>query len=174
MEMAVVWGTVKDHNGYIDLKSSEGNGTRLKLYFPATRELPAAKAGISIEKFMGTGETILVVDDVEEQREIACRMLKKLGYKVVLVSSGLEAVNYMKENSADLVMLDMIMDPGIDGFETYQRILENHPGQKAIIASGFSETDRVKTAQKLGAGAYLKKPYILEEIGRAIQAELNS
>jgi two-component system, cell cycle sensor histidine kinase and response regulator CckA len=164
---------VKDHHGYIDLKSSEGKGTTLKLYFPATRELPEIKEDVSIEKFIGNGEAILVVDDVEEQREIACRMLKKLGYKVVSLSSGLEAVNYMKERSADLVVLDMIMDPGIDGLETYQKILEHHPGQKAIIASGFSETDRVKTAQQIGVGSYLRKPYILEELGQAIHAELD-
>jgi len=66
----------------------------------------------------------------------------------------------------------MIMDPGIDGLETYKRILELHPEQKAIIASGFSETERVKEAQRLGAGQYIKKPYTLEKIGLAIQKEL--
>jgi len=70
------------------------------------------------------------------------------------------------------LILDMIMDPGIDGLETYKRILEIHPGQKAIIASGFSETDRVKEAQRLGAGPYIKKPYALEKIGLAIRDEL--
>jgi DNA-binding NtrC family response regulator len=77
------------------------------------------------------------------------------------------------ENSADLLILDMIMDLGIDGLETYKRILEFHPGQKAIIASGFSETERVKKVQKLGAGAYIKKPYVLEKIGIAVRAELD-
>ena len=70
------------------------------------------------------------------------------------------------------LILDMIMDPGINGLETYKRILELHPKQKAIIASGFSETDRVKEAKKLGAGAYVKKPYILEKIGVVIKEEL--
>jgi DNA-binding NtrC family response regulator len=79
----------------------------------------------------------------------------------------------MKDNSADLLVLDMIMDPGIDGLETYKRILEFHPGQKAIIASGFSETERVREAQRLGAGAYLKKPYLLGKMGMAVRAELD-
>ncbi len=78
----------------------------------------------------------------------------------------------MKENSADLLVLDMIMAPGIDGLETYKRILEHHPGQKAIIASGFSETERVKETQKLGAGEYIKKPYTIEKIGLAVKSEL--
>jgi len=118
------------------------------------------------------GGSILVVDDMEEQREIASRILKKLGYSVTSVSSGEEAVDYMKNNSADLLVLDMIMDAGIDGLETYKRILDLHPGQKAIIASGFSETDRVREAQRLGAGQYIRKPYTLERIGVAVKEEL--
>ena len=83
------------------------------------------------------------------------------------------AVEYMKDNSVDLLVLDMIMDLRIDGLETYKRILEVPPEQKAIIASGFSETDRVKEAQRLDAGAYVKKPYVLEKIGIAVRAELD-
>ena len=71
------------------------------------------------------------------------------------------------------MLLDMIMEPGIDGLETYRRILELHPKQKAIIVSGFSETERVKEAQRLGAGAYVKKPFLLEKIGRAVKNELD-
>ena len=99
-------------------------------------------------------------------------MLRKLGYSVTSVSSGEEAVEYLKTNSADLIVLDMIMEPGINGRETYERITQFHPHQKAIIASGFSETDDVKTAQRLGAGKYIKKPYTLEKIGIAVRDEL--
>ena len=66
----------------------------------------------------------------------------------------------------------MIMDPGMDGLDTYKNILETHSGQKAIIASGFSETDRVKEVLSLGAGAYIKKPFLLEKIGLAVKEEL--
>jgi CheY-like chemotaxis protein len=171
--MAVVWGTVKDHKGYIDVESTPGKGSTFTLYFPVTREeLAIDKSLILIEDYMGKGESILIVDDVEEQREIASGMLKKLGYSVTSVSSGEEAIEYMKDNSVDLLVLDMIMDPGIDGLDTYKKILELHPGQKAIIASGFSETDRVKKAKRLGVGAYVKKPYVLEKIGVVIKEEL--
>jgi len=64
------------------------------------------------------------------------------------------------------------MSPGIDGLETYKQIIEMHPNQKAIIASGFSETNRVKKAQQLGAGTYVRKPYTIEKIGMAVKAEL--
>jgi len=172
--MTVVWGTVKDHNGYIDVQSVEGKGTTFILSFPVTRKKSAKDEPLlSIEDYTGRGESILVVDDVEEQRKIASGMLKKLGYSVTIVSSGEEAVEYMKDHSADLLVLDMIMDPGIDGLETYKRILKLHPGQKAIIASGFSESKRVKEAQKLGAEAYLKKPYLMEKIGIAVRNELD-
>jgi len=171
--LAVVWGTVKDHKGYVDLQSAKGKGTTFTLYFPGSREeLTKDKSLVSIQDYMGKGESVLVVDDVEEQREIASRILKKLGYSVTTVSSGEEAVDYLKDNSADLLVLDMIMDPGIDGLETYKMILEFYPNQKAIIVSGFSETKRVKEAQRLGAGAYVKKPFLLQRIGLAVRDEL--
>jgi DNA-binding NtrC family response regulator len=64
------------------------------------------------------------------------------------------------------------MDPGIDGLETYKKILKMHPGQKAIIASGYSESERVKKAQEMGAGIYLKKPYSIRKIGTAVRTAL--
>ena len=117
--------------------------------------------------------SILVVDDVREQREIAIKILEKLGYKVDAVSSGEEAEEYVLNHYVDLLVLDMIMQPGIDGLETYKRILKINPHQKAIITSGFSETDNVKEAQKLGAGTYIKKPYLFNRFGMAVRKELD-
>jgi len=171
--MSVVWGTVKDHHGYIDVESREGEGTTFTLYFPATRkEKQADQPRLSVESYKGRGESILIVDDVEQQREIATEMLKGLGYSVAAVSSGEEAVEYLKSHSVDLVVLDMIMDPGMDGLDTYREILRFRPGQRAIIASGFSETERVREAQRLGVGAYVRKPFLSDRIGPAIRAEL--
>ena len=172
--LAVVWGTVKDHQGYINVESEEGKGATFTLYFPVTREEEALQeVSPSAAQYMGKGESILVVDDVKEQLELACLMLKKLKYSVAGVRSGEEAVEYLKQNRADLLVLDMIMDPGMDGLATYIKILEIHPRQKAIIVSGFSETERVTKAQALGAGAYVKKPYILEKLGTAIRDEID-
>ncbi len=173
--MAVVWGTVKDHNGYIDIHSTEGRGTTFNLYFPVTRREAGNEHGnLPIDKYLGSGQSILVVDDIKDQREIVTRILSKLGYTVDSVSSGEEAIQYLQQNSVNLIILDMIMEPGLDGLETYQMILESNPNQKAIIASGFSETDRVKQLQNLGAGGYIKKPYTLETIGMAVKAELQT
>jgi CheY-like chemotaxis protein len=171
--LAVVWGTVKDHNGYINVVSEVGKGTVFTLYFPVTREDVAKEStSLSISDYLGRGESILVVDDIRGQRELATRMLTRLNYQVASVSSGERAVEYLKTNKADLVVLDMIMDPGMDGLDTFQQIIELQPGQKVLIVSGFSETERVKKAQELGAGAYLKKPYVLERLGLAVRKEL--
>ena len=172
--LAVVWGTVKDHNGYINVQSEEEKGSTFTLYFPVTREEISAKRLPSpISEYLGKGETILVVDDVKGQRDLAEEMLEKLNYTVTSVSSGEEAVAYLKEHQVDLMVLDMIMDPGMDGLDTYRSILEIHPEQKAIIVSGFSESERVHSAQALGAGAYVKKPYVMEKLGLAVRKELD-
>ncbi len=172
--LAVVWGTVKDHNGYINVESEEGKGSIFTLYFPATREdMSAEAAAISISEYMGKGESILIVDDVEGQRDLAAGILRKLNYNVASVSSGEEAIAYLKEHKIALILLDMIMDPGMDGLDTYRSILEIHPKQKAIIVSGFSESDRVHATQALGAGAYVRKPYVIEKLGLAVKKELN-
>jgi len=171
--MSVVWGVVKDHNGYIDLKSTLGKGTVFTLYFPGTREKAAeVQHDLQAEDYMGKGESILVVDDVKEQREIASSILSRLGYRVSVVSSGEKAIEYLEDNSVDLLVLDMIMDPGMDGLDTYKQILERYPNQKAIIASGFSETERVREVRRLGAGPYVRKPYTIEVMGRAVKKAL--
>ena len=172
--LAVVWGTVKDHNGYINVESEEGKGSTFTLYFPVSREkLSAEHIAVLISEYMGKGESILIVDDVKGQRALAEEMLKKLNYNVTSASSGEEAVAYLKGHNADLMVLDMIMDPGMDGLDTYRQVLGLHPKQKAIIMSGFSESDRVKAAQALGAGAYVRKPYVIEKLGLAVRKELD-
>ncbi|WP_136806813.1 response regulator [Desulfosediminicola flagellatus] len=173
LSLAVVWGTVRDHNGYIDVLSTPGIGTTFTVYFPVTYEkINPEKTPFPIESYMGNRERILVVDDIENQREIACNMLQRLGYTAMSISSGEEAVEFMQGNEADLLLLDMLMPPGIDGLETYKRILKTSPEMPAIIASGFSETDRVKKAKELGVASYIKKPYSLETLGTAVKAGL--
>ena len=174
MGLAVVWGTVKDHNGYINVQSEEGKGSTFTLYFPVAREiLPAEHEPVPLADYMGKGESVLIVDDVKEQRDLATEMLTKLNYSISSVASGEEAVMYLKSHPCDLLILDMIMDPGMDGLDTYKRVLEIFPNQKAIIVSGFSESKRVHAAQALGAGAYVRKPYIIEKLGLAVRKALD-
>jgi CheY-like chemotaxis protein len=170
--LAVVWNVVQDHNGYINVASNQ-NGTTFEVFFPITREkISSEDLSIPFKNLIGAGERILVIDDVESQRIISCKLLESFGYNTKSVSSGEEAVEYLKENTVNLILLDMIMDPGINGRETYERIIKIHPNQKAIIVSGFAETAEVKETQKLGAGKYIKKPLTLEKLGLVINEEL--
>jgi two-component system cell cycle sensor histidine kinase/response regulator CckA len=171
--MAVVWGTVQDHKGYIQVDSTEGKGSVFTLYFPISRKSKKQEdPSFCIEDYAGCGQTILLVDDVQEQRVIGSEMLSQLGYQVTAVGSGEEALEYLKSKAVDLLVLDMIMHPGMDGLDTYKQIKAISPGQKAIISSGYSETARVKEAQNIGVGQYIKKPYTLEQIGMAVKEEL--
>ncbi len=173
--LAVVWGTVEDHHGHINVTSEIGKGTLVEIYLPGTREgLEDKDRIIPLSDYRGNGERILVVDDLPIQREITSEMLTSLGYRVVSVASGEEAVAYMGENPIDLVILDMIMEPGIDGLETFTRLRALRPGLKSLLVSGFSETGRVKNAQFLGAGPYVKKPFGIETIGLAVRKELRT
>lgn len=171
--MAVVWGTVKDHHGYITCDSTLGQGTTFRLYFPTTdykglHEDDSQK----LADISGSGQLILVVDDVQEQREIATAILRELGYRVEAAASGEEAVMMSGRQHYDLLVLDMILGEGMDGLDTYRQVLQKSPGQRAIITSGYSETERIVEALRLGAGRYVKKPYMLQKIGLAVKEEL--
>jgi two-component system, cell cycle sensor histidine kinase and response regulator CckA len=171
--MSVVWGTVKDHDGFIDIQSEEGYGTTFTLYFPATRSENEITASVYIEDYLGNDESILIVDDSPNQRDLAARMMQRLGYKVYTAESGEDAIARMAKQTFDLVILDMIMDPGMDGLETFKQMRQITPTQKAVIASGYSESERVREMQRIGAGSYVKKPYTLEKIGLAVRKELD-
>ncbi len=168
--LSVVHAVMEDHNGYIDCESSPGEGTSFFLYFPITRE--QVKPAPQDEIFGGT-EKILVVDDDPLQLEVCVRLLENLGYRASAVGSGEEALEYIKDNPQDLIILDMIMPNGIDGTETYRRILETNPGQKAILVSGYAQSERVEEALNLGAGEYIKKPLSIRVIAHAVRRELD-
>ena len=173
--LAVVWGTVQDHKGYINVTSDSGSGTAFELYFPLSREAVSNRAvGDDFESLKGNRQTILVVDDVQSQREIISNMLDRIGYSAVAVESGEAAVDYFRQSEADVVILDMIMPPGMDGLTTYEQILKIRPGQKAIINSGYAETGRVREMQRLGASQYLKKPYTIDALAKALKLTIGT
>ncbi|MEN8165053.1 MAG: ATP-binding protein, partial [Acidobacteriota bacterium] len=167
--LTVVWNTVRNHGGFIDLASDE-NGTSFDLYFPVTDEEPPERdEEVPLELLCGSGQRVLVVDDVAAQREIAAALLARLGYRVESVSSGELAIERLRREEFDLLLLDMLMEPGLNGRETYEKILEFRANQKVVIASGFSQDEEVRAVRALGAGAFIAKPYSLEEVGVAVR-----
>jgi len=172
--LAIVWNTVNEHEGIIDVSSDE-HGTTFSLLFPVTQESSQmTHTDFNIADLYGNGATILVVDDEVEQRNLLKKLLTELNYNVHTVSTGEEAIEFLRNNKVDLVILDMILGSGMNGKETYQKILEIEPTQKTIIVSGYCEDQDIREAQKLGAGEFIKKPYSLKEIGVAIKKILSS
>lgn len=157
-----------DHNGAIFVDSDE-SGTVFTLLFPLSPELRVSEyKPRHLEGLRGKG-FVLVVDDEPQQREIAKSMLKTLGYDVATVTNGEEAITFLRSNAVDLVLLAMIMYPGMNGLQTYENIIKIHPGQKAIIVSGYSESKEVLQARELGVGEFIGKPFNLEQLGYSIR-----
>ncbi len=172
--LSVVWGTVTDHHGAVDVDSTEGQGTTFTLLFPAVAEKPTDLAATPPGQTpWGQGQTVLVVDDQPAQRQIACETLRALGYRPSAVSSGDEAVEIVRDVSVDLVLLDMIMPPGPDGLDTYRNIRSARPDQKVVLMGGYAETQRVTEAQRLGAGAFIRKPYTVDQLAECLHATLH-
>lgn len=171
--LPIVWNTMLDHQGAVNVESGSW-GTRFELYFPATQEsLPADGDNTGGRDLFGDGESILVVDDEPQQRDIASHILKSLNYLVQTAASGEEGIAILKDQSVDLLVLDMIMKPGINGRETYRQVAAIHPNLRAVIVSGFSEDDDVKNTLQLGATQFLHKPYTLKQLGETVKKALS-
>jgi CheY-like chemotaxis protein len=168
--LSVVHAVVRDHDGYIDLDSQVGVGTSVYLYLPITHD---QISDIDEPAVPGGQEKILVVDDDQIQRNVTSSLLMKLGYEVTVAESGEEAIEYLREQQCELLVLDMVMPGGIDGTETFRQATVVQPGLRAVIVSGYAESGRMGVAQALGAGAFLKKPLTLKTIAAAVRGELD-
>lgn len=171
--LTVVWNTIEDHKGKVTVKNTE-RGTCFYLSFPLGKGQKSHQGNIDdCELFTGKYEHILIVDDEPQLRDLSSQMLEKMGYNVASVASGEEAIAFLRETPVDLVVLDMLMEPGMNGFQTYEEIIKLYPGQKAIIASGFSESDNVKKALQLGVSQFIKKPYSVNQLSRVVKETLS-
>jgi len=169
--LSVVYGVVKDHRGYYDVFSEVGHGTEFVLYFPATA-VDSRTPEPATSNLKGQ-ESVLVVDDDRNQREMAVELLSTLGYRVATAENGRAALAYLGQHTVDIVILDMIMERDFDGLDTYREMLRLRPEQKAIVVSGYSSTERVLEMQRLGAGQYVRKPYTRQVLASAVRTELD-
>lgn len=179
LEMAVAYAIIKGHKGMVDIRPAGAGGNEIAVYFAVCRAAAKCTAPAVAEIGLGGMETILVVDDDPDIRKTTCGYLRAIGYKVEAAQNGAEAVEIIRRTKQegtrkiDLVMLDMIMADGFDGLDTYQAILKIEPLQKAILVSGFSMTDRMREAMRLGARNCLLKPYENNELARVVRATLD-
>ena len=170
--LTVVHNTVEEHDGKIFVESS-AKGTTFTLYFPLSHGVKQQIQQKAVpEALPPKGEHILIIDDESQLRDIASQILKNQGYTVDSVCSGEMAIRFIVKQPVDLILIDMLMEPGMNGREAYEEILQINPEQKAVIASGFSESDDVKATLKLGASGFIKKPYSMDQLCQVVQEAL--
>ncbi|XCN74645.1 MAG: response regulator [Candidatus Electrothrix aestuarii] len=169
--LTMVENAVIEHNGTIKVNSTE-QGTTFIICLPAVQEKTSESFTDKKEEeesiIQGNG-TILVIDDNPTMREIAQSILEEAGYTVYLAQSGEEAVQFCQDNEVDLLLLDMIMPPGMNGRETFKAIRKIHPQQKALLVSGYSEDTEVQKTLQAGCSGFIKKPYSMAQLTRTIK-----
>lgn len=167
MGLAMVYGIVKNHRGYIGVTSTLGVGTMMKVYLPALSGPPPRSVPIqNTVPSKGTGH-ILVVDDEPEVAEAARAVLEYLGYQVSVVSNGKAAIDYCQNagNQVDMVLLDMIM-PDMAGPECFVQLKRLIPDIKVILCTGYDRNHAVQELLDQGVVAFLQKPYELDQIAK--------
>jgi two-component system cell cycle sensor histidine kinase/response regulator CckA len=168
--LSVVRAVVDDHGGYIDFDTGPDKGTKFNIYFPITQEC-VIKHGQ--ERVIGGNEHLLVIDNDIVQSSVTQNLLEKLGYRVTMAESGEKALELMKINSYDLLVIDTTQRHGIDAAETFKRARKINQLQKAILTSGYAENKLVEKALNLGAASLIKKPLTLKIIAFGVRKALD-
>jgi len=167
--LASAYGIIKNHNGIIDVESDKGHGAAFILYLPASeKEVQVEKK--SRPEIINGSETILLVDDEDMVIDVGQRMLNRLGYKVVTAESGKKAleVYQMKNNSIDIVIIDMIM-PLMGGGEAYDRLKKINPDLKVLLASGYSIDGQAREILDRGCDGFIQKPFDLADLSKKLR-----
>jgi PAS domain S-box-containing protein len=173
--LAMVYNSVKQHNGVIDVHSAQGKGSTFTIYIPRTFadgvDQTNDKKAIGIQKGEGT---ILVVDDEDLVRRVIDGILTACGYRVLQASSGAESIRIYKENSSgiDAVIIDLSM-PVMSGTEVYAELKMINPNIKALIASGYSEKENIRRILDMGINGFVQKPFSAENLSRIISGLLS-
>jgi PAS domain S-box-containing protein len=170
--LASVFGIVKNHNGFITVKSVPSKGSTFEVYLPASDKTPEVEEQAHDTIQLGS-ETILLVDDEEYIIEVARLMLEGLGYKILKADNGQKALELFAEkiDTIDLVILDMVM-PDMDGEAVFARMREVRPDIKVIFASGFYVMDQAPAFMKDSSSAFLQKPFNMKQLSTKIRMVL--
>jgi two-component system, cell cycle sensor histidine kinase and response regulator CckA len=168
--LAMVFKTVMDHEGWIDVSSEEGRGSIFQIYLPAFFGENEAVPVLDEGDLPRGSETVLVADDEERVRDMAKAFLERLGYNVLLACDGAEAVEiYLKDKERiHILVLDMTM-PKLTGRQTLQRILEIEPKARVVLASGYTVEGTPEELMLSGAKGFLEKPYTIAQIAHTMR-----
>ncbi len=169
MGLSVVYGVVNSHNGFIAVQSEPGHGSEFSLYFPIILEGGAVGRREKHSRLPRGKEKVLVIDDEEHVGEVIGGMLKNLGYKVSIATSGQEAISLLESRKQyDAVVLDMNM-PEMGGRETFYRLKELNPDLRVVISTGYTNTSIDGTPLRDAIDGFLQKPYQLEELSKTMR-----
>ena len=172
--LAMVYGIVKNHEGYITCISEPDKGTSFKIYLPATGSFTQTSELETPKKLQGGTETILLVDDEEPIRKPGEELLARFGYTLLTAADGKSALRLYRQEKdrIDLVILDLIM-PGVSGRRCLEKLLEINPAAKIIIASGYSSDGSTEETLKAGASSFIRKPYKMRQILEKVREVLD-
>jgi len=164
--LASVFGIVESHNGYIECRSSPGQGTEFRIYLPGAAEVSEMESGVeSREQETDSYEHVLVVDDEPALRELTREALEEAGYTVSCAESGEKALKLYQEQGGniDLVIMDINM-PGMGGYECVKQLLATDAEVKILVVSGYSPENRLGKYLKTGRVGFMAKPYRVPEL----------
>ncbi len=173
--LSIVYSIVKDHGGFIESDSNVGKGTAFRIYCPVLDSAVEPKKNVELkktDKSLCGNERILIVDDEESVLKISAKILARNGYTVITAKNGEEGIIKYSQNFPDLVLLDIGM-PGIGGIKSLQEMMGVDSKVKVVIMSGYSENKNIEEARKLGARAFLQKPYHVVELLKTIRSVLD-
>ncbi len=162
--LASVYGIIKSHNGYINVKSKPNHGTTFSIYLPSTKRSKQNKQDTSSKIIEGKG-TIMIVDDEEIVLEVGAKMLERLGYSVIPVTSGKEAIELFQAspNAIDMVILDMVM-PDMNGDKVFERLRSLNPNIKILLSSGYTSDGKASELLSRGCNGFIQKPFTIKEL----------
>lgn len=173
--LASVYGIIKNHKGFINVYSEEGQGATFSIYIPASKIEATSEMPLREKDDIQEGhERILLIDDEDTILDVGEEILKELGYKVMRAKGGIEAIKAFKENSntIDMVILDMVM-PDMAGSEVYDRLKEINPGVKVLLSSGYSIDAMATEIMNKGCNGYIQKPFNVGRISQKIREILS-
>jgi CheY-like chemotaxis protein len=174
--LATAYGIIKSHGGTFQVLSKKGEGSSLSFYLPG-KEVRSARRNLERrepEVITGKG-SVLLVDDEEGVLEVCSEMIKSLGYSVQAVTSGMAAIDVLKEDprNIDLVILDMVM-PGMSGLETFEQIKSIHPEAKVLISSGYAKVEELAGFGGFAVENFIPKPYDVALLSEKIKRVVGS